>query len=89
MNIPSDKKQHFCACGLIGAMTSLFGIAMSISPLPCLVFGFLCAMSCGIGKEYGDSKAAGNFWDWYDVLADGVGALTGSGIVSLLYWIFS
>lgn len=30
-----------------------------------------------LGKEYGDSKAPGNKWDWYDILADAIGIVTG------------
>ena len=31
----------------------------------------------GLGKEYGDSKAVGNRWDWLDILADALGVGVG------------
>lgn len=38
------------------------------------------AIGLGIGKEYGDSKAKGNKWDWWDILADGIGVIVGGVI---------
>ena len=40
----------------------------------------MLAVGLALGKENGDSKAIGNKWDWYDILADGIGILIGSGI---------
>lgn len=40
--------------------------------------GIVAGMALGIGKEYGDKTAAGNRWDWYDILADFVGAILGA-----------
>mgnify|MGYP007065044234 CR=1 FL=1 len=35
------------------------------------------AVGLSVGKEYGDSKAQGNKWDWYDILADAIGIVIG------------
>ena len=35
------------------------------------------AVGLSVGKEYGDSRAPGNKWDWYDILADAIGIVTG------------
>lgn len=46
------------------------------------------AAGLAIGKEYGDSKASGNKWDWWDILADACGIIMGSIIhfcIILLY----
>lgn len=40
-----------------------------------LAIGLAAGLS--IGKEYGDSKAPGNKWDWYDILADAIGIVIG------------
>jgi uncharacterized protein YfiM (DUF2279 family) len=40
----------------------------------------LLAAGLAIGKEYGDSKAYGNHWDWYDILADALGIALGMAI---------
>lgn len=35
------------------------------------------AVGLSVGKEYGDSKAPDNKWDWYDILADAIGIVIG------------
>lgn len=68
MNIfKNDKVLHF----LVNVVATLisFGVAY-INPR--LLIPFL-AIGLSIGKEYGDSKAKGNKWDWWDILADGLG----------------
>lgn len=52
-----------------------FGVCLIAS----VIHPFL-AIGLAIGKEYGDSKAIGNKWDWYDILADIIGIVIGSGI---------
>ena len=48
----------------------------------------MLAIGLGLGKEYGDSKAKGNRWDWYDIIADGIGMVAGIVIrVSIAYMI--
>lgn len=48
----------------------------------------LMALGLAIGKEYGDCKASGNHWCWWDMLADGIGIIYGTAIrVVLLYFI--
>ena len=52
----------------------------------CGVFisGFLGGIAAGVGKEYGDECAEGNYWDWKDIAADCIGALVGSGFAMIL-----
>lgn len=45
-------------------------LAAIISPM----FSFGLAL----GKEYGDSKASGNHWCWWDILADAIGLVAGT-----------
>ena len=35
------------------------------------------AVGLSVGREYGDSKAPDNKWDWYDILADAIGIVIG------------
>lgn len=35
------------------------------------------AVGLSLSKEYGDSKAPGNKWDWYNILADAIGIVIG------------
>jgi len=62
MKLQKDKILHFAAC-LIPSLAGLYGASF--------------AAGLAIGKEYGDSKAAGNAWSWSDLLSDGLGILTG------------
>ena len=62
MKFQKDKILHFTAC-LIPSLTGLYGATF--------------AAGLAIGKEYGDSKATGNYWSWGDLLADGLGIVMG------------
>ena len=47
------------------------------------------AIGLALGKEYGDSKAIGNKWDWKDILADAIGIVLGTAIrigIKLLFF---
>lgn len=48
-----------------------------------LLSGIFSGVAIGIGKEYGDYKAVGNYWDWYDIVADFAGAVVGSVLGSI------
>ena len=80
--IAKDKIQHFlvnmfvvaviiCASRKLDAQIDGWAIALAL------------ALGLSLGKEYGDSKAEGNKWDWYDILVDILGMLFGLGIVFL------
>ena len=79
-----DKILHFLACSIstvaVSLATSGFGM------WPSILCGALFALGLGLGKEYGDSKASGNKWDWWDIVADLAGILAGSGIL-ILGWL--
>jgi len=68
--IPADKAWHYVAN---------FAIAMSGFISYWLAVG-LC-VGASLGKEYGDSKATGNHWCWWDLLADFLGASCGLCVV--------
>ena len=53
-----------------------------------LLSGFLGGLAAGVGKEYGDECAEGNYWDWQDIAADCIGALCGGGLAAILSVIF-
>lgn len=63
----SDKLKH-CLVNLLVML-----IAGSIN----IWLGIGLAVGLSLGKEYGDSKAPGNKWDWYDILTDAIGIVTG------------
>lgn len=76
MKITKDKKLHFTCCMLIALVVTFILGTMSNWYVGAMA-GLLTAMGTGVGKEYGDAKSPNNKWDWYDILADALGALTG------------
>ena len=59
----------------VGGDDVFFGVALA---------GFCGGLAAGIGKEYGDECAEGNYWDWKDIAADCIGALVGSGFAMII-----
>lgn len=49
-----------------------------------LLSGFLGGLAAGVGKEFGDECAEGNYWSWRDIAADCIGALVGSGFAMII-----
>ena len=78
MKIAKDKLQHFIVCIIIAAVIAVIVANTCALAFPSCMAGFLGALACGIGKEYGDSKAHGNTWSWPDLAADAAGASEGS-----------
>lgn len=78
MKIGKDKFLHAGVCFLataIGVLTTFW-----LGKVSALFCGGLFAIGLGLGKEYGDSKAVGNKWDWGDIVADIVGICLSEGI---------
>lgn len=66
-----DKLAHAGACffGTAIVACSMFFLGKAGS----ILCGAWFSLGLGLGKEYGDSKASGNHWDWLDIVADIVG----------------
>ena len=77
-----DKIIHAVVCSLA---TLVIGACFLPLGWHCILIGAFFALGLGLGKEYGDSKASGNKWDWLDILADVVGMVIGSGTLFLLW----
>ena len=88
----TDNDKHII-CTLAGSL--IIGIAVMIAlwlagvkgtdVYPAvLLSGFLGGLAAGVGKEYGDECAAGNYWDWKDIAADCIGSLVGGGLAAIL-----
>lgn len=86
MKLQSDKIQHFAVCLILSAIVALIVSFMSKNAGAAMFAGASSGMALGVGKEYGDKKAIGNFWDWKDINADALGAVIGSlvGLFSLI-----
>lgn len=62
-----------------------FGVCLGIS-----LVSTLAAIGAALWKEYKDSKTTENHWCWNDLLADGLGIITGTSIRCLIiYLIFA
>ena len=59
----------------VGGDEAFFGVALA---------GFCGGLAAGIGKEYGDECAEGNYWDWKDIASCCIGSLVGSGFAMIL-----
>ena len=42
------------------------------------------SLGLALGKEYGDSKASGNHWCWWDIISDTTGIVIGTVIRILI-----
>lgn len=82
-----DKVLHFAVCAAVSLLAAV-GIALLSNDFLCsAVAGFCSGFAIGVGKEYGDSKAIGNRWDWFDLLADTLGAIAGAVVGGLLAYL--
>lgn len=80
-NMGKDKFLHF---GVSCVATLVCGFCMFfLGKAGAILCGAWFGVGLGLGKEYGDSKASGNYWDWFDILADGVGILVGVGVLAI------
>lgn len=62
---------------VLAMIVSYFFVLIGAPAYIACVAGFSVSMAAGAGKEYGDKLAPGNIWDWYDIIADTLGALVG------------
>lgn len=80
MKIQNDKLLHALVCA--GATIGSFLYMRIFSAFPsALAASWLLPAGLGLGKEYGDSKATGNRWDWWDILADAIGILSAIAVI--------
>lgn len=84
MNIGQDKKMHFGVCAVVALFTALFLYIIGGTPIVSVFGGYIASMGAGLGKEYGDKVNPSNFWDWEDVVADVVGAISGCLVARLI-----
>ena len=92
----SDNNKHLLATLTFGfAIGILVAVALrlqGVGGVDCycgvMLAGFLGGLAAGVGKEYGDECAEGNYWDWKDIAADCIGALCGGGLAAIIGIIF-
>lgn len=84
MKIAQDKIKHFAACAVVSFIASALESAMGALYGGAWIAGLIAGTAIGVGKEYGDKCAIGNKWDWSDIGADVIGAVTGATLGSIL-----
>ena len=78
-----DHIKHFVICAI--ATLGSFGFMATFFPFaPSVASCWLLPIGLGVGKEYGDSQASGNRWDWTDILADVFGILAAVATLFIL-----
>lgn len=91
----SDNTKHILICAIVSALASicitlLLWVSLIVTSCeellehllaPVWFSGLACALTLGVGKEYGDECAEENYWSWDDIAADIVGAVIGSTLV--------
>lgn len=85
MEIEKDKVMHAVVSGFVAAGIAIVIANTGASAFSACLAGFLGAIACGLGKEYGDQSHEKS-WSWADIAADAVGAVVGcfAGCVALL-----
>lgn len=84
----NDKLLHIAVCSLvavIAAVITYLADKCADKALTLAVVGCICALSIGIGKEFGDSVNPNDYWDWWDILADVVGMVVGAILIILMF----
>lgn len=84
MKIPIDKIKHAAACFTVSATAAVIESVSGATYWQSFLAGMTAGLAIGVGKEYGDSCAVGNRWDWLDIMADAIGSLFGSAVGALV-----
>ena len=92
----SDNDKHIVVTAAMSSVVgSLCAVALRLQGVAgvdcyCGVFsaGFLGGLAAGIGKEYGDECAEGNYWSLQDIAADCIGSLCGVVLAAIIGVIF-
>lgn len=61
-----------------------FAVSM-IPPAFAGMYGVIFSAGLGIGKEFGDSRAINNKWDWSDMAANILGIIAGALINHVIF----
>lgn len=87
MKIAKDKIQHFIVNMIVSYVTGIVVYIYTADVVCAGIAGFFHAAGMSTGKEYGDSKATGNHWCWWDILADFMGNIFGLILFSVTIYL--
>ena len=84
--IAEDKVKHFFVNAVVVISVTLMLLGLGFETIPALIASTFLAIGLSVGKEYGDSRAVGNKWDWWDIYYDAIGIIIGiCSSISTLY----
>jgi len=75
--IAEDKVKHFFVNAVVVISITLMLLCLGFETIPAYTASVFLAVGLSIGKEYGDSRAVGNKWDWWDICYDILGIIIG------------
>lgn len=78
-----NRIKHIIACASVSLIASSIEGLLGASYLNAWIAGIVAGMAIGVGKEYGDSCADNNKWDWADIGADAFGSVVGTTLGSI------
>lgn len=87
LNIQKDKLLHFGYSFLIALLAGVCAFFLRMNVLQFIFTSLGISFATGVGKEYGDHINPNNKWDWYDILADAIGAICGTLVSSILLFV--
>ena len=84
--LAEDKVKHFFVNAVVVTGTTLVLLGLGFEAIPAYTASVFLAAGLSVGKEYGDSRAVGNKWDWWDIYYDAIGIIIGiCSSISTLY----
>jgi len=72
-----DKAKHFFVNAVVVISVTLMLLGLGFEAIPAYTASVFLAIGLSVGKEYGDSRAKGNKWDWWDICYDAIGIIIG------------
>ena len=75
--ITVDKVKHFFVNAVVVTGATLMLLGLGFETIPAYTASVFLAIGLSVGKEYGDSRAVGNRWDWWDIYYDVLGIIIG------------
>lgn len=90
LNRIGDKGVHYTVCLIYAYIITLVILFTTHGNyLASFLSGIYAGTGIGLGKEYGDAKAHGNYWSWGDILADEAGTVSGTALAGLTYYLIA
>lgn len=86
MRIAKDKLVHFSVCAMVAVIGMIFFRIMLFTLIEASVSALMLGIAIGVGKECGDHFSPTNKWDWWDILADTIGTISGV-LVAMPMWL--